>query len=83
MLEEHKLKHLNRKEIMMITDFLASSLAQNATLDLGDNLELLKLYDSAHIALKSKISSFYNNNFYFDKENILPNGKVIILNNKI
>lgn len=80
MLEEHNL-NISTEKIMMITDFLASS-GPNATLDLGDNLEFIKVYDSAHIALKSKILPF-KQQLYFDKENILPNGKVIILNNKI
>lgn len=80
LLEEHDL-NITTEKIYMILEFLKSS-GPNARLDLGNNLELIKAYDTVYIDEKKEIKSF-KQELYFNKENVLPNGNVIIFNNKV
>lgn len=79
LLEKHHL-NITTEKISMILDYLFSS-GPNAKLDLGNSLEFVKAYDLVYISEKKETLSF-KQKLYFDKKNILPNGNVIIFNNK-
>lgn len=80
LLEEKNLNITNKK-IEMILEYINNS-GPNSTLDLGNSYEFVREYDSLFIEKKTVLKPF-KQELYFDKENILPNGDVIIINNKI
>lgn len=79
LLEEHDLL-ITTNKIKMIINYLATSLP-NATLDLGKDILFIKEYNKAYIQEKT-ISKPFIQELIFNEENILPNGYVIIINNK-
>lgn len=78
---EQKDLNITNEKITMILEYIDNS-GPNRTLDLGNNYEFVKEYDLVYVEKKAILKPF-KQQLYFDKENVLPNGDVIIINNKI